>query len=87
MALPTVRRSAPADGEQRGMRSTAILSGIIAAAMLVVAGCSTDPAEDASPPEPVVDLAKLDVGPYPKIAQQITTTPSWALARYLEACG
>ncbi|MFC6009696.1 DUF7373 family lipoprotein [Nocardia lasii] len=32
----------------------------------------------------MVDLAALDVGPYPRDPQEITTTPSWALARYLE---
>lgn len=65
------------------MRGTAILSGIVAAVMLVGTGCSDVPAGD-TPPEPVVDLAKLDVGPYPKVERRVTTTPSWALARYFE---
>ncbi|MFD3507551.1 hypothetical protein [Nocardia sp. NPDC058666] len=66
------------------MRGTARFLGLFAAAMLVAVGCSSEPSGDAAAPEPVVDLAKLDVGPYPRVAREITTTPSWALARYLE---
>ncbi|WP_133733964.1 DUF7373 family lipoprotein [Nocardia ignorata] len=65
------------------MRGTAVLSGVIAAAMLVIAGCSADPVVEP-PPEQVVDLAKLDVGTYPTVPREITTTPSWELARYME---